>query len=443
MVLFMEKSARLVAYEALMQVCENEGYSNIVLDKTLNKYSLEKRDNALASILFYGVIERQITLDCYIKMFLKHPDFKLADSTLLILRIAVYQLTFLEKIPESAIVNEAVNMAKELKAPVSFINGVLREMVRNKDKLILPKGKDINSLSIIYSVPTGLIELWVDSYGMDTTLKILTSFYEKSRTYIRVNNTKTTVDDFIDKFSEIAAAEKITNLNYACKVIAGGNLIKTKEFEDGLFHIQDLSSQYLCEILDPEESDVIIDVCAAPGGKTFTLAEKMNNNGCVYSYDLYRGRVKLIRAGAYRLGLKNVKASMRDATDSKCEISNADKILCDVPCSGFGTIRRKPEIRYKSMETISELPNIQYDILCKSAMHLKQGGILVYSTCTLNPEENGKVADRFLRENSNFEPMKIDFNLPRAIDEPENQLTMMPFMCKTDGFFVAKFKKKM
>ena len=187
-----------------------------------------------------------------------------------------------------------------------------------------------------------------------------------------------------------------------------------------------------------------MDVCAAPGGKTFTLSEIMNGTGKVYSYDLYKGRVKLIRAGAYRLGLKNVLASMRDALSEKCEIDNADKILCDVPCSGFGVIRRKPEIRYKDLSVLKELPSLQYNILVNSSRFLKKGGIIAYSTCTLNPEENGKIADKFLKEHEEFEAMPIEntFGIPRLIKEPSNQLTVFPGYLDNDGFFIALFRKK-
>lgn len=437
----MNKNARAVALEALLQVSENEGYSNIVIDKTLNKYELDKRDSALASIIFYGVLEKRIILDYYISMFLKHPNFTLAPAAREIFRISVYQMLFLEKIPESACVNEAVNLAKENKVPPQFVNGVLREFLRNKENVFLPKENAFNYLSVKYSIPQNLIDLWIESYGYDNTIKLLESFSEKSKTYIRVNNTKITPKKLVQQLEETINIEEFDGIDNACRIYNGGNLIKLKEFEDGLFHVQDISSQYLCSIVNPQENETLIDVCGAPGGKTFTLSERMNGTGTVYSYDIYKGRVKLIRGGAYRLGLKNVMASMRDATSEKCEISDADKILCDVPCSGFGSIRRKPEIRYKSTEDVKELPKIQMDILEKSAKHLKKGGILTYSTCTLNPAENGDVADKFLKNHPEFEAFSIKTNLERVIKEPENQFTMMPFSSGTDGFFVAQFKK--
>lgn len=433
----MKKTARNIALEALLQVEENQGYSNIVLDKTLKKYELDPRDKALCSHIFYGVLERRITIDYYIRTFLKRPDMKLNDAIFYILRIAFYQILYLDKIPESAIVNEAVNSVKELKreGTAPFVNGVLREFLRNKDKVKLPQGNNAYTLSVTHSVPRDLVQMWIDAYGQENTEKTLISFTELSKTYVRINSMKT------DKYF---LGKDYPYLKYAFEYCEGGNITETDEFKTGNFHVQDLSSQYLCEILNPKENENIIDVCAAPGGKTFTISELMNNTGKVYSYDLYKGRVKLIREGAYRLGLTNVMASVRDATSDKCEITNADRILCDVPCSGFGTIRRKPEIRYKNLDELNELPAIQYEILQKSAKLLKQGGILLYSTCTLNPKENGEIADKFLKENEDFEAVtiKIPQGLKRVINEPKNQLTMMPFAGDTDGFFVSLFRKK-
>lgn len=438
----MNVTARAAALEALLQVDENEGYSNIVIDKTLNKYELDKRDSALASIIFYGVIEKRVTLDYYIRRFLRNKAAVLSPATANILRMAVYQILYLEKVPDSAAVNEAANLAKVNKCPVGFVNGLLREFLRHKDDLKLPPENSDEYLSVKYSVSRDIVSMWIKSYGKTNTIKLLESFTKKSKMFVRVNSTKISTDDFIASFGEDITVEKYDDLDFACKLISAGNVTKLKQFEDGLFHVQDLSSQYLCKILAPKPGENIIDVCAAPGGKTFTISEMMNCEGKVYSYDLYKGRVKLIRAGAYRLGLTNVLAAMRDATSEKCELNDADRILCDVPCSGFGTLRRKPEIRYKRMKDVEGLPEIQYDILCKSSNLLKAGGTLVYSTCTLNPAENGMIVEKFLSEHPDFEGVKIESTLRRSIDEPEYQLTMMPYAGETDGFFVAKLRKK-
>ncbi len=443
----MQINARNVALEALRQVGENEGYSNIVLDKTLRKYDMDKRDRALCSTLFYGVLEKRITLDFYISKFLKNPNWEVNEQVREILRLAVYQIMYLDKIPDNAIVNEAVDAAKAIKKQnfTGFVNAVLRELLRNKDNISLPTSNSLKDLSIRYSVPEDLIDMWCEAYSKEVCIKILESLSERAKTYIRVNSTKTDRKSFIESFtgSEIMPTPYY-GLDNACSIVNPGSLTSLEQFKDGLFHVQDLSSQYLCKLIDPKPHEIIIDCCAAPGGKTFTMAEKMENTGRVYAYDLYKGRVKLIREGAYRLGLKNVLGSMRDATtDKECEVDNVDIILCDVPCSGFGTIRRKPEIRYKDIESIKELPKIQFDILKKSSKLLKKGGLLVYSTCTLNPLENDEVVERFLDECKGFEPVSIPRldDLDRVIEEPSYQQTLMPFALDIDGFFVAMFRK--
>lgn len=427
---------RNAALTALMHVGENEGYSNIVLDKTLKQFDFDKRDKALVSQLFYGVLENKLSLDYYIRCFLKRPDAELNAVVQEILRIAVYQCIYLDKIPENAIVDEAVKAVKELKRDglTGFVNGLLRELLREKDSISLPQGDSLQALSLRFSVPEPLISMWVQAYSKPVTEKLLASFEEKSKTYVRLNTLRA---------EDLPGAKAYSALPGAYCFSEGGNPAETEAFAQGLYHVQDLSSQYLCAILNPQKDELVMDVCAAPGGKSFTISQLMEGTGKVYAYDLYKGRVGLIRSGAYRLGLNNILASIRDGRSEKCEISDADRILCDVPCSGFGTIRRKPEIRYKDLKALKDLPELQYDILEKSSRHLRKGGTLVYSTCTLNPAENGDIAKRFLMEHPEFSPKAITVpkGLSRSIEEPENQLTMMPFAGDTDGFFVAVFSR--
>ena len=441
----MKQTARGVALDALLSMENNEGYSNLVIDQALRSAGLDRRDAALASTIFYGVLERKLTLDYYLKSCLKDPKKKLDKVARMALRCGAYQICYLDRIPDSAAVNETVNVVKARgKASLSgFVNGVLRNLIRNKESLQLPDGEDVRALSLRYSVPQELIQLWQRSYGNEITKSILASFEEKSELFLRVNTQKTTPEELKASLAEQNAELETMPFPSGSAILREqGSPASLPQFAEGLFHVQDLSAQLVCEILNPRPGEMICDCCAAPGGKSFTLAEKMNGTGSVVAFDLHPNRVKLIEDGAKRLGLTNITARTADMTKPINDAPRADKVLCDVPCSGFGVIRRKPEIRYKSLASVKELPQLQYDILRNAADLLKPGGMLVYSTCTLNPAENGEVARRFLEENPGFAPTNIELpGVRRVISEPDHHFTMMPFSGASDGFFAAAFVK--
>lgn len=443
------KNARNAALIALLHVNVNEGYSNIVIDKTLSDFQLDSRDSALASAIFYGVLERRITLDYILSQFSKTALEKLSPQVLEILRIGAYQILYMEKIPESAAVNEAVNSAKENSAVKAsgFINGVLRALIRGQSKIKMPdqKKSPIEYLSIHYSCPQWLIELWQRSYGLECTLGLLEALVNKPPIYARVNSTKISVPNLTQQLAdEDVKANTVTWLPDAVVLEQTGSIGSSKCFQDGLFHIQDLSSQLCCALLNPEPGSRVIDVCSAPGGKAFTLAEIMNNSGELLAFDKYKGKVRLIKQGAKRLGLSIICADVRDAQTPNETLEPADYVLCDAPCSGLGIIRRKPEIRYKLKSALDTLPDLQYLILCKSAELVKAGGVLFYSTCSLNPAENAEISNRFLAEHKEFTPLaiKLPDSVHHVMVEDENQITLMPHVHGTDGFFIAAFRKK-
>jgi 16S rRNA (cytosine967-C5)-methyltransferase len=442
-------NARSAALSALLHVDVNEGYSNIVLDKTLSAASLEQRDKALASAIFYGVLERRITLDYIIRQFSKTSVEKMSPEVLEILRMGVYQILYLEKIPKSAAVNESVNLAKEngLVKASGFINAVLRALLRNIDQVKMPdpEKEPLLYLSVTYSYPEWLIALWQKAYGEECTLGLLKSSLNKPPVFARVNNTAISEENLMERLnSEGIKATTITWLDHALELQQIGAISQSASFREGLFHIQDLSSQFCCSLLNPAAGQRVIDVCSAPGGKAFTIAEIMENQGQLLAFDKYKGKVGLIQRGAQRLNLSIIQASVRDAADETGLLEPADRVLCDAPCSGLGIIRRKPEIRYKLQSAIDSLPNLQYLILCESSKLVKSGGILIYSTCTLNPKENFEVAAKFIANNNGFEPFTLHLPdvLHHIVDEPDNQLTLMPHMHGTDGFFVAAFQKR-
>lgn len=441
-----KRTAREVALDALLSMEEKKGYSNLVLDRALNAAGLGQRDRALASTLFYGVLERRLTLDFLISQCLRAPGKKLDSTAQMALRCGAYQIFFLDRIPDSAIVNETVNAVKRRgKRELSgFVNGVLRSLLRRRETLALPEGDSPEELSVRHSVPVGLIGLWNKAYGQEVTLKLLASLAEHAPLDVRVNRNRTTPDALREALSARGAALTPYEFPAFSARLAGcGSPALLPEFAKGEFHVQDLSAQLVCAVLAPQSGQTVADCCAAPGGKTFTLAQEVGESGHIYAFDLYESRVRLIEDGAKRLGLSNITAQAADMTKPLDRPLSADRVLCDVPCSGFGVIRRKPEIRYKDLDQIKELPALQYAILKNAAGLVAPGGVLVYSTCTLNPRENGKVAERFLQENDGFAPGTIELpGVARVIPEPGYQLTMMPFSGASDGFFAAVFVRK-
>ena len=337
--------ARAAALAALLHVDENEGFSNLVLDKTLARFALEPRDAALASAIFYGVLERRLTLDYYIGQFARTPIHKMPPQVREILRIGAYQILYLEKIPPSAAVNVAVELAKQNKAVKAsgFINAVLRNLVRNREKLQLPdeKKNPLRHLSLKYSCPEWLISLWQKAYGPQCTGLLLDSLSEHPPIYIRLNNTKGDEEYLLRRMmEENVKANPITQISHAAVLEASGSVPSLRSFQEGLFHVQDLSSQLCATLLGAKPGERVLDVCAAPGGKTFTIAEQMENSGEVLAFDQYKGKVRLIREGAKRLGLTCIHAELRDALRPEQPLECADRVLCDAPCSGLDILRR-------------------------------------------------------------------------------------------------------
>lgn len=438
---------RYIAYKALMKV-ENEGaYSNIALDSILKNAELTQRDSAFVSYLFYGVLEKKISIDYIISKFSSLRLKKIEKSTLTILRMGVLQIVFMDKIPDSAAVNESVKLCKKEKLFQSsgFVNGVLRSIARAEVKFPLPdKNNVLKYLSVKYSCPESIVKLWIDDYSAECAEGILEELSGRPPIYAAVNTLKITRDRLIQVMKkEGIEAKSVSLLDTALEIDFSGSVSSFDSYKQGYFHIQDLSSQLCSYFLSPQEGDVISDVCSAPGGKAFSVAERLGKYGKINCYDVYEHKLRLIENGAKRLGIENLFTQCRDAAgDAPLEMS--DRILCDVPCSGLGILRRKPEIRYKSDTGADTLPELQYKILENSAKYLKSGGILIYSTCTLHRAENGDIADRFLEEHKDIMPYKLNLpqGLTRTIAEPENQLTLFPQANNTDGFFISAFVKR-
>ncbi|HBJ26232.1 MAG TPA: 16S rRNA (cytosine(967)-C(5))-methyltransferase RsmB, partial [Ruminococcaceae bacterium] len=375
---------RLTVVKMLMKMESSEAYSNLLLDHAFNEAELSDRDKAFAAALFYGVLERRLTLDHVIRTNSKIAFEKLDKAAVQILRTGLYQLLYMPSVPESAAVNESVKMCKKLKcfSAQGFVNGMLRSFIRSGKKISYLGISPEKRLSVEYSCPEWLTEKFISEYGMDFAVRALKASVGKPPVYARVNSLRTTTDKVIAELAKhrIKAAPYPGLVN-CIRLEKAGDIEKCAPFRQGLFHVQDISSQLCCLTLRPVVNETVLDVCAAPGGKSFTLAELMGNNGKLYSMDLHDMRVGLIEDGAARLGIKIITAMQNDASKFNGALPQADRVLCDVPCSGFGVIRRKPEIKYKPPEEFAGLPEIQYRILETSARYVKSGGTLVYSTC--------------------------------------------------------------
>ncbi len=438
------KSARQVAFEALLKVHKDGAYSNLVVDSLLKENpELNERDKAFVCNLVYGTLDRLILIDYNLGLYLNQPVRKLKPELHTVLRLGTYQLLFMDKVPSRAAVNESVNLAKvnKSKFAASMVNAVLRRVSDNGLRLPESSEDDPNYLAIKYSCPDWLISLWIDSYGFDNAIALAEKALEAPPLVIRANTAKITADELIWKLAEEGVvSEKSDILPDALILKNSGSVDELIAYKEGLFHAQDIASQLCCKALDAKEGETVFDLCSAPGGKAFTIAERMNNSGVVRAFDIYQSRVELIKNGAERLGLNNIFAYLSDASIFNENYGLADRVLCDVPCSGLGIIRRKPEIRFKSREDIDNLPELQYRILCNATRYLKNGGRLVYSTCTLNPKENSEVCDRFLKEHPEFSAIEIFPDMPRY-SKNEKYLTLMPHLHSTDGFFIAAFCK--
>lgn len=417
-------NARKIAVTALLRVNCDNAYSNITLNEILTESGAEANERALATLLFYGVLDRRITLDYVLESLIKGGLKKIKPFTKEVLRVALYQLMFTEKIPPSAAVNEAVKIIKKSKESfnASFVNAVLRNYLRNP--IEIPKDNSIKSISVRCSCPEWIIEQLISDYDIDTVEAFLENSLKPAPLTLRINTLKISADDLISKFNGCECEKYSEN-----SIIVKGSVIKDNEiFNSGAFFVQDLSSQKCAETLCPQAGERVLDMCAAPGGKSFSMAILMQDTGEIISCDIYPHRTQLIADGAKRLGLNIINPTCRDATVFDKNLGEFDAVLCDVPCSGFGIIRRKPDIKYKEVTDFTELEKIQLSILKNAAKYVRSGGRIVYSTCTLRKNENEKIIETFLKENDMF-----------SLDSSK---TYLPQTDMGDGFFTALLIKQ-
>ncbi len=430
-----------------LSACEKQGaWSDGFLKKTIKEAGLDRRDAALATRICLGVLQNEMLLDFYLGHFstmkVEKMDLRVHNN----LRVGIYQMAFLSRIPHSAAVNEAVELTRKYsKNPraAGMVNGILRNVSRNIDNLPLIERKDpVHYLSVRYSHPVWMVREFYSLLGLDETEDLLRLNNSEPKIYAQVNTLKTDTASLAAALVREGVEAEAHPWLPGCLILSEtGDMEELSAFKEGLFYIQDPAARLAVTAAGLKPGMRVLDACAAPGGKTFAAAMDMRDQGVIISCDVHAHKKKLIEQGAGRLGLTCVKASVMDAKKhGKALEGSFDAVLADVPCSGLGVIRKKPEIRYKSEKELTDLPMVQLAILENVSSYVKPGGVLIYATCTLLRRENEEVADAFLKGHPQFRPE--GFSLPGPIEEvAEGRITLWPQRCGTDGFFLSKFRR--
>lgn len=445
----MKKNVRETALELLTAIEKNQSYSNLLLNNAINKNELNAKDAALLTEITYGTLQRQMTLDYFLQPFLKNVK-KIESWVIQLLRLTVYQMVYLDKIPDHAALNEAVELAKRRghKGIAGLVNGVLRNIQRSGVPSLDAITDPAEKISIETSHPKWLVKRWINQLGLEKTREMCMLNLTAPLQTARVNTLKATREEVVHMLREEGfEVEESPFIPVAIKS-KRGNLARSQAFKDGYLTIQDESSMLAAYTLGANQDETILDACAAPGGKSTHIAESMKNQGKLVSLDLHDHKVKLIRENASRLGLENITAKALDSrtVQEHFDAESFDRILLDAPCSGLGVMRRKPDMKYtKKQEDLHNLHSIQMNLLNAAAPLLKKGGILVYSTCTIDKQENEKTVEAFLQEHQDFEAdTTLKSRMPKAIQSlvTYNELQILPQDIGSDGFYIACLRKK-
>lgn len=442
---------REIVLGILMEITEEEAYSHVVIRNVLEKYQyLEKRDRAFISRVAEGTLEHMLQLDYIIECFSKVPVYNMKPLIRNLLRMSVYQLKYMDSVPDSAVCNEAVKIAQRrgfynLKG---FVNGVLRNTARGMDDIVYPRPERDREkyLSVTYSIPLWMIKKWLAQFGFETTEAVCKSFHEPGATPVRCNLDKASKEEIIEELqAQNITVKQHPYLDYALE-ISGYNYMKAvSAFKKGWIQVQDISSMLVAEVAAPNWGDYCIDVCVAPGGKSLHLSDKLRGSGYVEARDISEYKVQLMQENIERTGAINIRAMQKDATVYDPEsFQRADIVLADVPCSGLGVIGKKQDIKYKMTEAKQmEIVRLQRKILRVVQNYVKPGGVLIYSTCTIGADENQLNVKWFL-ENFPFRLESIDSYI---CDELKGKTTkggyiqLLPGIHRTDGFFIARLKR--
>lgn len=435
----MKINARKVILEILND-CDHNQFSNKLIQEMYKNDDITSIDKGFISKIVYGVVENKMYLDYIIRKFSSVRLKKIEPQVLNILRMSAYQFIYLDKTPDSAVVNEAVKLTKKASFRHSgFVNGLLRNLMRDYSKVTLPNKKTnlVEHLTIKYSHPEWMVKRWLDLHGAEFTEALLTANNQMPHLSLRVNTLLINREDLMTKLNSVGVTCKKSDIVEDGILVTDAkqlSLNDNEDFKNGLFIVQDESSMMVSKILDPSPKDRVLDLCAAPGGKTTHLSQLMAGKGQVIACDLTKKKLDLVKENINRLNLKNIQMKVNDATILNEEFVDAfDKVLVDAPCSGLGIIRRKPDIKYqKDMESLKALNVIQNDILNCAAEYVKVGGELIYSTCTIEKSENRERIDAFLESHPTFTIVPY---------ENKDDLQLYPHIDGTDGFYCCKLKR--
>ncbi len=439
-------TVRDAAYISLLKCEKNGSYTNIEVDSAIEKYGFTGSDRAFYTALVYGTIEKKITLDYIISCFSSRDIDKIDKEILVILRLGVYQILYMGGVADHAACNETVALCSrnKKKSASGFVNALLRETVRRKNDIPVPSVEDNTEkyLSVKYSFPEWLCEMWINDYGFAKCEAVLQALNITPDITLRVNTLKIDVDSVLNKLTTMGVnAQKGRYSSCAIRLLQNMPVSELDMLKDGLVFVQDEASQCCAAVLGADSGDTVVDTCSCPGGKSFSVAIGMENRGVLYSMDIHGNKLSLVKKGAKKLGIDIINTVEHDGSTFVAELAGkADRVLVDAPCSGLGVIAKKPDLRYKEKSSLDRLPEVQYKILDASSNYVKNGGVLVYSTCTLNKRENEEVVQRFLEKHKEFLP--IDFSLDGETVSTDGMLTLYPDTHHTDGFFISKFIRK-
>jgi 16S rRNA (cytosine967-C5)-methyltransferase len=436
---------RGTAVKVLNRVERTDSYLDKVLDAELRSGELNDLDKGLLTEVVHGVLRWQNRLDWVLNGF-SHGNFSKSEINVKnILRVSLYQILFLERVPHSAAVNEGVEFIKRIRGekPAGLVNAVLRNIIRNIEGIRYPDPAEdlVQYLAVFYSHPHWMVKRWLDRFGRESTERLLMSNNERPSMALRVNRLKISPADFRARLDAQQINYTVSeHLPHFVRVKTLSGIAQMDLFKNGMFTIQDESAALPCQLLDPQPGQRIIDLCAAPGGKSTNIAEIMGNTGEIVALDKYEAKLQLIRASAERLGVKII--DLRTADASTFEGPLADRVLLDAPCSGLGTLAKKPDMKWKrDISDIRKLTAIQGALLENAARLVKPGGAIVYSTCTIEPEENADVITAFLEGHPEFSLDRAEKYLPAAVVSPEGFVTTLPHVHFMDGSFAARLVK--